>query len=53
MHAGVLVDALKRMLRGRGITYAALAQRLGLSEASVSRPSSVPSDSPPPTSRPA
>ena len=37
MHAGVLVDALKRMLRGRGITYAALAQRLGLSEASVKR----------------
>ena len=37
MHAGVLVDALKRMLRGRGITYAALAHRLDLSEASVKR----------------
>ena len=37
MHAGVLVEALKRMLRGRGITYAALARALGLSEASVKR----------------
>jgi transcriptional regulator with XRE-family HTH domain len=37
MHASVLVDALKRMLRGRGITYAALARALGLSEASVKR----------------
>jgi len=37
MHAGVLVDALKRMLRGRGITYAKLARALDLSEASVKR----------------
>ena len=36
-HTGVLVDALKRELRLRGITYAALAPRLGLSEASVKR----------------
>src|SRR4051812_45709001 len=34
-HTGMLVDALKRELRSRGITYAALAPRLGLSEASV------------------
>jgi len=37
MHANVLVDALKRMLRGRGITYAMLARALELSEASVKR----------------
>ena len=36
-HTGMLVDALKRELRLRGITYAALAPRLGLSEASVKR----------------
>ena len=32
-----LVDALKQVLRMRGLTYAALAQRIGLSEASVKR----------------
>ncbi len=37
MHTIALVDALKRALKGRGITYAALAARLGLSEASVKR----------------
>jgi DNA-binding Xre family transcriptional regulator len=37
MHAAMLVDALKRMLRGRGITYATLARSLELSEASVKR----------------
>jgi transcriptional regulator with XRE-family HTH domain len=37
MHAAALVDALKRALKARGITYARLAQALGLSEASVKR----------------
>ena len=37
MHAVKLVDALKRMLKGRGITYAGVALGLGLSEASVKR----------------
>jgi len=37
MHTIALVDALKRALKGRGITYATLAARLGLSEASVKR----------------
>jgi transcriptional regulator with XRE-family HTH domain len=37
MHATTLVDALKRLLKGRGITYATLAQGLGISEASVKR----------------
>src|ERR1700720_1058146 len=37
MNTIALVDALKRALKGRGITYAALAARLGLSEASVKR----------------
>jgi DNA-binding Xre family transcriptional regulator len=32
-----LVDSLKRQLKARGITYAALAPRLGLSEASIKR----------------
>jgi DNA-binding Xre family transcriptional regulator len=32
-----LVDALKRCLRMRGVTYRSLAQRIGLSEASVKR----------------
>jgi transcriptional regulator with XRE-family HTH domain len=32
-----LVDALKRELRSRGITYAAVASHLGMSEASVKR----------------
>ncbi len=33
----LLIDALKRQLKGRGITYAALAARIGMSEASVKR----------------
>ena len=37
MYATTLVDALKRILRGRGITYAMVAAGLGLSEASVKR----------------
>ncbi|HEX9302512.1 MAG TPA: helix-turn-helix transcriptional regulator [Casimicrobiaceae bacterium] len=37
MRAVTLVDALKRMLKGRGITYAKVAEELGLSEASVKR----------------
>lgn len=37
MHATALVDALKRMLKARGITYAAVASGLGMSEASVKR----------------
>ena len=32
-----LVDNLKRELRARNITYAAVAKRLGMSEASVKR----------------
>ena len=32
-----LVDGLKRELRARNITYAAVARRLGMSEASVKR----------------
>ena len=37
MHTITLVDALKRALKGKGITYAAVAEGLGLSEASVKR----------------
>jgi transcriptional regulator with XRE-family HTH domain len=37
MRTVALVDALKRALKGRGITYAALAAKLGLSEGSVKR----------------
>ena len=37
MHTVALVDALKRALKSRGITYSALAARLGLSEAGVKR----------------
>jgi len=37
MHAASLVDALKRLLKGKGMTYAVLAKELGLSEASVKR----------------
>lgn len=37
MHAIAIVDALKRILKGRGITYANVAAGLGLSEASVKR----------------
>jgi hypothetical protein len=36
-HTAALVDVLKKELKGRGITYAGLARRLGLSEASVKR----------------
>jgi DNA-binding Xre family transcriptional regulator len=32
-----LVDALKKLLKSRGVTYRALAQRVGLSEASIKR----------------
>jgi len=35
--AAQLVDLLKRRLRDRGMTYAVLALRLGLSESSVKR----------------
>ena len=37
MTAATLVDLLKRHLKARGITYAQVAARLGLSEASVKR----------------
>jgi len=37
MHAATLVDALKRLLKGKGITYAVVAQGLRISEASVKR----------------
>lgn len=37
MEATALVDALKRVLKARGLTYADIAARLGLSEASVKR----------------
>jgi len=37
MQAIALVDTLKRILKGRGITYATVAAGLGLSEASVKR----------------
>ena len=37
MHATSLIDALKRMLRARDITYAQVAHALALSEASVKR----------------
>jgi len=37
MHAATLVDALKRLLKGRGMTYATVAQGLDISEASVKR----------------
>lgn len=36
-HSSALVDVLKRELRSRGVTYAQVARRLGLSEASVKR----------------
>ena len=36
-HSGALVDVLKRELKARGVTYAQVARRLGLSEASVKR----------------
>lgn len=36
-HSGALVDVLKRELRVRGVTYAQVARKLGLSEASVKR----------------
>lgn len=34
---GQLVDTLKRVLKARGLTYASVAQQVGLSEASVKR----------------
>jgi len=37
MRAITLVDALKRMLKGKGVTYAVVAEALELSEASVKR----------------
>lgn len=37
MHAAALVDALKRTLKGKGLTYADLAKGMKLSEASVKR----------------
>lgn len=37
MHAATLVDALKRLLKARGMTYATVAQGLDISEASVKR----------------
>lgn len=36
-HSGALVDVLKRELRSRGVTYAQVARKLNLSEASVKR----------------
>jgi len=36
-HSGALVDVLKRELKTRGVTYAQVARKLGLSEASVKR----------------
>jgi DNA-binding Xre family transcriptional regulator len=35
--AGELIDTLKRVLRSQGITYAVVAERLGMSEANVKR----------------
>ena len=32
-----LIDAIKRLLKSRGMNYAQLATRIGLSEASVKR----------------
>ena len=37
MHASVLVDSLKRALKAKGITYADIAKRIAMSEASVKR----------------
>jgi transcriptional regulator with XRE-family HTH domain len=37
LHATTLVDSLKRELKARGITYADLASRIKMSEASVKR----------------
>lgn len=36
-HSGALVDVLKRELKSRGVTYAQVARKLNLSEASVKR----------------
>lgn len=36
-HSGALVEVLKRELRSKGVTYAQVARKLGLSEASVKR----------------
>jgi transcriptional regulator with XRE-family HTH domain len=35
--SGELVDALKRALKAKGVTYAAAARAMGLSEASIKR----------------
>ena len=35
MQASALIDVLKRMVKGKGLTYADIASGLGLSEASV------------------
>ncbi|MES2740489.1 MAG: helix-turn-helix transcriptional regulator [Pseudomonadota bacterium] len=37
LHATILIEALKRQLKTRSITYAELARRIGLSEATVKR----------------
>lgn len=37
MQATAIVDSLKRSLKARGLTYADLAERIGMSEASVKR----------------
>jgi hypothetical protein len=34
-HSGALVEVLKRELRTKGVTYAQVARKLGLREASV------------------
>lgn len=36
-HAISLVDTLKRLLKARGVTYAELAEKIGMSEASIKR----------------
>lgn len=37
MQANTLIDALKRQMKARAVTYAELARRIGMSEASVKR----------------
>ena len=36
-HSSLMIDALKRQLKAKAVTYAELARRIGLSEASVKR----------------
>ncbi|MYN07490.1 helix-turn-helix domain-containing protein [Pseudoduganella aquatica] len=36
-HSSLMIDALKRQLKAKAVTYAELAKRIGLSEASVKR----------------